>query len=99
LVAPFVSAGETVIATPLAGLVEFTVSTCVVGGGGVVVLMPPPQPVKNMLNPIPAAATHRKSLILILSFRSEPSTRPRSISKSDSAGTHTLFRGVEAFSE
>ena len=45
LPAPLLSAGETVMATPLAGLLEPTASVYVVGGGGVVVpLDEPPQP-------------------------------------------------------
>jgi hypothetical protein len=73
LAAPLVSAGETVIATPLAGLVEFTVSTYVVTGG-IVVLMLPPQAVKNRLSPSPAAANHRKFFIPMLPVR--PDLRP-----------------------
>jgi hypothetical protein len=49
------SAGETVMATPLAGVVESTVSTYTVGGVMPVVELPllPPQAVRNMLIAIP----------------------------------------------
>ena len=49
LAALLLSAGETVMATPLAGLAEFTVRTYVTGGGGfeVVPLPPLPHPFSN----------------------------------------------------
>lgn len=56
LVVPFallvLSAGVTVIATPLAGLVEFTVRTYVAGGGGAVLAPPPPHAATNKLRPL-----------------------------------------------
>jgi hypothetical protein len=55
----FTSAGETVIATPLAGFVEFTVSEYVV----VVVPPPPPQAAIPRLKPVPSAAIQIKPLI------------------------------------
>jgi hypothetical protein len=57
------------MATPLAGAVELTVSTCVVGGGGVVVPPPPPpQAVMKRLSPIPIhnAASRLKFIISML---------------------------------
>ena len=73
------------MATPLTGLVEFTVSTYVVAGALVVVgefvvvagefvLVPPPQAVINRLSPIPsqAAAFFRRDPMEILSFAQSP---------------------------
>jgi hypothetical protein len=50
LVAPLLSAGVTVMATPLLGVAESTVSTKLDGGGGV--LVPPPQAVSARLSPV-----------------------------------------------
>jgi hypothetical protein len=63
--APVTSLGETVIATPLEGLVEFTVSTSVTGGGGVPPPPPPQQADSNTLRPIPiqTAAFHPKAFM------------------------------------
>ena len=54
LVAELLSAGVTVMATPLAGVAELTVRTYVVGGGGVVDPPPPPLPQAPiaMLSPV-----------------------------------------------
>jgi len=54
LVAELLSAGVTVMATPLAGVAELTVRTYVVGGGGVVDPPPPPLPqaVSARLKPV-----------------------------------------------
>lgn len=54
LVAELLSAGVTVMATPLAGVAELTVRTYVVGGGGVVDPPPPalPQAVSTRLKPV-----------------------------------------------
>jgi hypothetical protein len=61
LVAELLSAGVTVMATPLDGLVESTVSTYVVGGGGVVDPPPPlPQAVSARLSPV---AIHTLALL------------------------------------
>jgi hypothetical protein len=68
LVDPFalllLSAGVTVMATPLAGLAEFTVRTYVVAGG-VVEVPPPPPPhaVSNKLNPLAINAAAFQPLI------------------------------------
>ena len=84
LVLPFatllISAGETVIATPLAGVAEFTVSTYVVVGGVVVLLPPPPQAVINRLSPIPiqSAARRLKSVMPMLPVSSISSHCPAS---------------------
>jgi hypothetical protein len=77
-VASLLSWGVTAMATPLTGLVEFTVSTYVVAGALVVVgefvLVPPPQAVINRLSPIPsqAAAFFRRDPMEILSFAQSP---------------------------
>ena len=46
--APFLSAGDTVIPTPVVGLMEFTVRVKVEGGGGVLDPPPPPQAVNTV---------------------------------------------------
>jgi hypothetical protein len=52
LPALLLSAGVTVMATPLLGLTVVTVNTLVDGGGTVVVELPPPQAAINKVNPL-----------------------------------------------
>jgi hypothetical protein len=71
--APLASAGDTPMATPLAGLCEFTVNTYVVGGVVVVVLLPlppPPHAEISTLSPlIQIAVFQPENLIAFLSSR------------------------------
>ena len=64
-VAPLLSAGETVMLTPVAGLTEFTVRVKVVGGGGVVDPPPPPHAVNadTRLTATQSARLRRKFFI------------------------------------
>jgi hypothetical protein len=54
------------MATPLAGVVEFTVSVYVVGGGGLLLELPsPPQAVMNRLSPIPIQNAALRLILVI----------------------------------
>jgi hypothetical protein len=69
LPAELLSAGATVIATPLAGSAEFTVNTKVVGGGVPPPELPPPPHADISKLNSPAATTATLRMLIPLDFR------------------------------
>ena len=89
LAEPFTSAGDTVMATPLVGLVVLTVSVYVLVGGGLLFEPPPPPPhaLKNAARVTAAQKFKwcRKAFISVL-----PAPIPGAIASAFRRGEHTV---------